>query len=215
MMVLMMALGQPAQAKDICSNANEAATNSAEIKAVYDESEAQRDKRAQGDAAVLAQDEKRIKQLLKRDAAGQLCTPEDKWHAAWVMQQADTLATLNRAYELAVETMNAHLPRGPWLVAFSFDHKRVAAGYYQAYGTQTRINNNGRRCLIEVEPTFTDEQRAQFGMPTLVETYRKQLDAAGFNEDEATEQRMRKRDLLCQPLAFRNVDRRRVAPTAQ
>ncbi len=205
MILLPLSLGQALAAKDVCADDAARTENSAHIQSLYDDSEAEREDRSAQATSVLARDEQRIKELLKLDKKGLLCTPEDKWHAAWVMQQADDVDTLGRAYELAVETMEARLPRGPWLVAFSFDRKRTAKGYRQSYGTQTRVNDAGKRCLIELEGDITDEQRGQYGVPSLEKIYRQILDLNGLTQEAATVERMNRNMLFCPPVGDKRI----------
>lgn len=190
-------------ATDPCAEAPEVLTErSAAIKRIYDDSEAERDDRSTDAASVLKRDEERVAELLRLDKRGELCTAEDKWYAAWVLQQADDLDTLERAYELAIATMEAHHKNGPWLVGFAFDRKRTASGYSQAYGTQTRVDSNQKRCLIELDPTMTDEKRVQYGHKPIAEMYRKVLDLNGYRDDEPTLERLQRRSLYCPPVAI-------------
>ncbi|HHO50950.1 MAG TPA: hypothetical protein ENK18_08780 [Deltaproteobacteria bacterium] len=206
-----------AWAKDPCATEDSAEQNSDHIQALYDASNSddKRALRASRDAATLAHDEKIAKEMAKLDRKGWLCTTEDRWSAAWLMQQSDSVEVLQRAYELAVETMEAQDPRGAWLVAFTFDHKRTAGGYRQSYGTRTRIDEMGRRCLVELEGDTTDAQRAAYGIEPLSAIYRQVLDLNGFTDDEPTEQRMMRHSLICPPLAFDKRAQRRVAPPTE
>jgi hypothetical protein len=195
-----------------CADEAEAGELSAEIKRLYDEGEAEREDRSSQATSVLERDEARLKAARKMDKKGQLCTAEDKWYAAWIMTQADKVPILERAYELAQETMNEHYVNGPWLVAFTFDLKRVAEGYNQSYGTQTQINERGERCLVELEPDVTDEERAAYGVKPIAETYRSVLDLNGFRDDEATLERLRRRGLYCRPQPIDPKAAKRIAP---
>lgn len=187
-------------ADDPCVAAPEVlAERSAAVKKLYDDSEAERADR--GTPSVQKRDEQRINELRKADKRGELCTADDKWYAAWVMQQADSLDTLERAYELAIETMQAFHKNGPWLVAFAFDRKRTAAGLPQAFGTQTRVDDQHRRCLVEIDGSVTDDERAKHGQKPLAEVYRKVLDLNGYTDDEATLDRVQRRGLYCEPQA--------------
>ncbi len=197
--------------KSPCTDEAQIAGNSATILSLYEAGEADRESRSAIATSVLDRDEKRAKQVVKLDRKGQLCTVADKWHAAWLMQQSDDVEVLERAYELAVETMEARDPRGPWLVAFTFDNKRTVRGYPQSYGTRNRVDEMGRRCLIELDDT-TDEQRALYGIEPLSATYRRILDLNGYTDDAPTEQRMRRHSLICPPLAQEKRDQRRVGP---
>ncbi len=203
-------LASVATAKSPCADEASQAENTAELKAWFEEGEARRAERAAGDKAVLKEDEKRAKLMTKYDAKGWLCTPQDKWYAAWMMQQHDKLEVIERSYELAVEAMEARVDRGPWLVAFAHDHKRTLAGYRQSYGTQTRRDRQGRLCLIELDGEISDRTRQQYGVMTLPERYRRVLDANGFANEEATELRMKRKQLICEPVAVNKKDQRRV-----
>ena len=184
--------------------------NSAEIEALYQAGEEDREKRTSEAEDVLKRDEKRAKQVVKLDKKGALCTPQDKWYAAWLMQQSDDLDVLERAYQLAINAMQNEVDRGPWLVAYSFDHKRVLQGYRQSFGTQTRVDPMGRRCLIELEGDKSDADRRKYGVPSLEKTYRWVLDANGKTNDPPTVQRMKRHSLICPPVALKKKDQRRV-----
>jgi hypothetical protein len=189
-------------AADPCAEPAEVlAERSAAFKKIYDDSEAERADRSSDAASVLKRDEERVAELLKADKRGELCTVDDKWYAAWVLEQADEFETLERAYALALETMEGHHKNGPWLVAFTFDRKRTAAGFPQSYGTQTRVDANNKRCLIHVDPATTDEERAKYGQKPIADFYRKVLDANGYPDDEATLDRLNRRSLYCEPVA--------------
>lgn len=195
-----------------CDDASAVAERSAAIKAIYDEGEAERADRSASAKSVLDRDEARVAQMVKYDSKGELCTVEDRWYAAWVMTQADKLDTLERAYALANETMEAHYANGPWLVAFTFDLKRVRGGFRQAYGTQTQVNERNQRCLVEVEPNITDADRAKYKQPPIADAYRKVLDANGFTDDAPTLDRLQRHGLYCAPVALSRKDQRRIAP---
>lgn len=201
-----------ALAKDPCAAEDTTEQNSAYIQSLYDAGEEDRASRSSTATSVLKRDEQRAREAVKLDRRGWLCTTTDKWNAAWLMQQSDQVEVLERAYELAVETMNERDPRGAWLVAFTFDHKRTAGGYRQAYGTRTRVDEMGRRCLVELEGDTTDAQRAQYGIEPLADIYRKVLDLNGFTDDAPTEQRMMRHSLICPPLAYDKRAQERVAP---
>lgn len=193
-----------------CANDADTEENSAEIKAMYDAGEQDRAERSATAEGVLKRDEKRAKTMAKYDKKGWLCTPQDKWYAGWLLQQSDDIEVIERAYQLAVVSMKERVDRGAWLVAYAFDHKRVLQGYRQSYGTQTRVDPVGRRCLIELEGDVTDDDRRKYGVPMLRQIYRGVLDANGKTGEEPTEQRMKRHSLICEPLAISKKDQRRV-----
>jgi hypothetical protein len=199
-----------ARAGDPCADTAEVEARSAAIKAIYDEGEAERASRTSTATSVLARDEARVAQVLKHDKKGELCTADDKWYGAWVLTQGDKIPVLERSYELAIEAMEAGHPNGNWLVAYTFDRKRVLGGYLQAYGTQTRVNERNQWCLIEVDPAITDAERAEYGQPVLADTYRRLLDMNGFGSDEPTFERLQRRGLSCPPLAISKKAQKKV-----
>jgi hypothetical protein len=203
-----------AAAADPCSDPAAVAERSAIIQKTYEEGEAEKADRTASAASVLERDEARVARMVKYDKAGELCTPTDKWNAAWIMTQADKPATLERAYAIAQEAMNAGVPNGNWLVAYTFDAKRVAGGYRQSYGTQTQTNERGQRCLVDIEPDVTDETRISYDQPPLADVYRRVLDSNGFTADAPTVDRMERRGLFCKPQARSKKAGRQVAAPA-
>jgi len=197
---------------DPCADADAVKERSAAIKQLYDDGEAERADRSATASSVLERDEERVKAILKYDKKGQLCTVEDKWYGAWILTQADSVETLERAYQLAQDTMNARYANGPWLVAYVFDMKRVAQGYRQSYGSQTQVNERNQRCLVEIEPDVTDEQRAKYNVRPIADEYRQVLDANGYRDDPPTLDSLRQRGLYCAPQAFKSKDAKKNAP---
>lgn len=187
---------------------------SATIQKTYEDGEAEKADRTVSASSVLERDEARVARMVKYDKAGELCTPADQWNAAWIMTQADKPATLERAYEIAQAAMAAGVPNGNWLVAYTFDAKRVAGGYRQSYGTQTQTNERGQRCLVEIEPDVTDETRVSYDQPPLADVYRRVLDANGFASDAPTLERMERRGLMCKAQARSKKAQRQVAAPA-
>ncbi len=189
------------------------ASRSAEIKAIYDAGEAERADRSSTTTSVLKRDDERLKTMLKFDKKGELCTPEDKWFAAWIILNTDKFDELERAYELAQETMKERHANGAWLVGYSFDRWRMARGYMQAYGSQTRPVGSVR-CLPTVDPAITDAERAAYGQPPLVDVYRRVLDMNGFPDDAATFDRVQRRGLACDPIPWKGNKRVAAPPEA-
>lgn len=197
---------------DPCADQDAVSARSAAIKQLYDEGEAERDDRSADATSVLERDEQRVKAVKKYDKKHQLCTVEDKWYAAWIMTQADDLPTLERAYALAQDTMNERYQNGPWLVAYTFDLKRVSGGYRQSYGTQTQVNERGQRCLVEIEPDVTDQERAQYSVRPIADEYRLVLDLNGYRDDAPTLASVQRRGLYCPAQPLNPKDAKKIAP---
>jgi hypothetical protein len=68
---------------------------------------------------------------------------------------------------------------------------------------------------VEVEPDVTDDERRQFGMPPIAETYRKILDLNGHPDEPATLERLQRYELYCKPEAATKKAQRRVRAPGQ
>ncbi|MBX2796904.1 MAG: hypothetical protein KTR31_04520 [Myxococcales bacterium] len=182
---------------DPCADEGSIATNSERIAALYEASTADADALRQGDGGAASRAKKRAKTFLEYHSWGQLCTAQDKWHAAWVLLQVDNQKVLDRAGTLAAEALAEHAERGLWLSAYSVDRRRVAGGTRQTFGTQTVLDAEGRLCLVELDGNTTDAKRAEYEVPSLQEIVREVLDANDRTRDKPTMKRLYKRKLVC------------------
>ena len=115
----------------------------------------------------------RVQQIL---AEGGAKVAEDYFHAAMVFQHGSTEEDIAKAHELslkAAELDPAH-PTARWLAAASKDRLLMRQGKPQLYGTQFR-KVDGKWTLWDVDPSVTDEQRAEWGVPPL-EAAKKRLE---------------------------------------
>lgn len=193
-----------AGAAPMCASPDTAELASVQIKNLYDDYEAAREDRS-GSSELLTDearkaDARRVSEARKLDKKDRLCTGQDKWYAAWIMQSSTKLDDLQRSYELAKQSMQERVPRGAWLAAYTYDRMRTADGYRQAFGTQTRVAG-GRRCLIELDGSVDDAKRRDYGVPVLKQRYRQVLDLNGFTSDPPREDSMRSHNLMCNPVA--------------
>lgn len=138
----------------------------------------------------------------RHDKASEVCTGLDNYHAAVILLHSDDPADAARAYELAVEAMNRHVPQGAWAVANSFDRWRVSRGLTQSYGTATAVVK-GKLCMYPVDPAFTDAQRDQYDIEPIEKAYRRVLDAAGDKNAAATWRDIEKAGLACKSEAWK------------
>lgn len=138
------------------------------------------------------------KEVLASHKKGELCTADDRFWAAMVLLQATELGAVEVAWELAQGLLAERYPRGAWIAGQAYDRWSVAYGRMQAYGTQTSAVN-GRRCLLWVDPQFTDEQRKAYGYPTLEATAAQILELNGAKGAPATVAELKKRELWCKP----------------
>lgn len=115
---------------------------------------------------------RRVDQLI---ASGALEASEDYFHAAMVLQHSPHLDDYRRAHELARQAVELGHRPARWLVAAAFDRWLMRQGKPQKYGTQyTMVGSRwqiwriGREYrLWDVDPSTTDEERAEWGVPPL------------------------------------------------
>jgi hypothetical protein len=98
--------------------------------------------------------------------AGAAETAEDFFHAAMAFQHGDELADYWRAHELALRAAELGHETGRWLAAAAYDRWLVHQGKPQKYGTQYRRVGDEIE-LDEVDPATTDEERAEWNVPSL------------------------------------------------
>ncbi|MEN0064800.1 MAG: hypothetical protein AAGA48_21825 [Myxococcota bacterium] len=208
-------LATVAFAKNPCTDPNLLEVHAAAIKDLYEDHESAREDRFSTDllaSEAAKADRRRVNEVLKYDKQDKLCSGQDKWYAAWILQSSSKIDDLKRSYELAQQTMQERVPRGAWLTAYTFDRMRSADGYRQAFGTQTRVDGANRRCLIELDGSIDDAKRQKYGVPPLGSIYRSVLDANGFEKDAPTEARLRRHSLMCDPVALFDPKTKRQAP---
>lgn len=143
-------------------------------------------------------DKKRVKAVGKLVDKGRICEPEDAFYAAWILQRSNDPKRALQAHELATQAMNARIPRGAWLAAATFDLMHVTHGKAQWYGTQGAVRD-GRPCLYPVDPSITDEQRAQYEVGPITEVYRRLLDAHQLPTAPPTRESLDQERLWCPP----------------
>lgn len=119
-----------------------------------------------------AQRRQRVEAML---AAGLAHTPEDFFHAAMVFQHGGSMETAWRAYELAKKASEMDYEPARWLTAAAYDRWLLYQGKPQKYGTQY---TRGGRCwkLWTVDSTTTDEERAEWNVPSLEQALQRASD---------------------------------------
>jgi hypothetical protein len=128
-------------------------------------------------------DHEQIQQMLQRDrerrqrveelvGSEALQTPEDYFHAAMVFQHGETLEDFWQAHELARRGAELGHPNCRWLTAAAYDRWLMNQRKPQRYGTQYTARDDEPYRLWEVDPTTTDEERAEWNVPPLAEALR-------------------------------------------
>jgi hypothetical protein len=114
-----------------------------------------------------AEREKRVEEIL---AAGGAKVSDDYYHAAMIYQHGTTPEQAARAHELALKAveLDAKNERAKWLAAASEDRRLMYEKRPQKYGTQY-TKKDGTWVLWDVDPSVTDEERAEWNVPPLAE----------------------------------------------
>lgn len=122
---------------------------------------------------VAPRDRERARRVKEIVAAGGAKTPDDRYHAALVLQHGEEVADFELAHELAkgAAEADADLPGARWLAAAALDRALVQSGKPQKYGTQS-IRKDGVWSLAEVDPAVSDAERALWEVPPLAESRR-------------------------------------------
>jgi len=111
---------------------------------------------------------------------GQVRTAADFYHAAMILQHATLPEHNHLGFELARRAADAGHPGARWLAAAAMDRWLMKKGLPRKFGTQY-VDDGGVWDLHWVDPAATDDERAEWDVPTLTEAYEL---LAAMNEEE-------------------------------
>lgn len=107
-----------------------------------------------------------VKQMIDK---GELKTPQDYVHAAFIFQHGETSEDYLKANELAKKAVDMGDEKAKWIYAATMDRYLLSIGKPQQYGTQYEKDKDGNWVLSEVDPSTTDEERAEHFIKPLSE----------------------------------------------
>ncbi len=195
-LMLALVLVSSAMAKDPCADQGAVDAAAAELLENYTTDRVDHEG-AERPTDLAKRDKDRLKtvaKLVDKGLAG--CTADAAMHAAWVMQRSKEAGQLEAAYKLAQKAMEASVQNGAYLAAVTYDLHQVSRGAKQRYATQM-ASMNGKHCIYPVATDSTDAERAQYGLPTLEEAFRRLLNANGMEQDQPTAEIIELRGLWC------------------
>lgn len=128
-------------------------------------------------------DQQRRREIQKMLEDEQIITAQDYYHAALIFQHGDTVAEIWSAHQFALKSVELGNAAGKWLAAAALDRWSMYQGHPQKYGTQL-VPDGVRYRLWELDPATTDEERAQWNVPTLAEMERRALQLTVENKDK-------------------------------
>lgn len=199
-LVVLLSLALPglASASDVCGSRSE------EQKAQVDREllaywKADKEDRENQNPDTRKNDARRIKAVSKLVEKGWICSPLNAFHAAWVLQRSPEPGHARTAHALAKRAMDARIQNGEWLAAVTFDILQIRYGRPQRYGTQMTTLPSGELCLYPVDVMATDDERAQYRIRPLAETFRQVLDLNNLHGVPATRESLDLEKLWCPP----------------
>jgi hypothetical protein len=141
-----------------------------ELQAIFEADQADRrgDMFARDPQGVMERDRLRRERVDELLSLGALQSGADYFHAAMVFQHGSSLRSYRQAHALASRSRDLGDTRAAWLAAASLDRWLTTVGKPQRFGTQFH-GVEGRWELLPVDPTTTDEERAEWNVPSLAE----------------------------------------------
>ena len=126
--------------------------------------------------AMRLRDLQRRERVLEIVAQNEILSAEDYFHAAQIMNHGDTPEDAQNAHTLALRASELGYRPARWLAAASFDRWLMYQVKPQKYGTNY-IYDGIQDWLWDVDPSTTDEERAEWDVPPLAEQLRKAEEA--------------------------------------
>ena len=112
-----------------------------------------------------------------------LTTGEHFYFAAWIFNHGDTPEDAEKAHQFALEAVRLNYSPARWLAAAAYDRWCMYRGNPQKFGTQY-VSDGKRQRLWDVLPETTDQERANWDVPSLAEQIRKAVEATRRNPDQ-------------------------------
>lgn len=151
------------------------ATLNTELRTLFEQDQADRSDPKADWTLVEKRDKEREARVDAILTAGGAKVADDYFHAAMVFQHGGTAEYAQRARDLSLQgvKLDPEHKGARWLAAASLDRKLMYEKKPQKYGTQFSREGTGPWTLWECDPKTTDEERAEWGVPTLDEQRRR------------------------------------------
>ena len=137
------------------------------LKQVYDEDIADRNNKIP-DEELNKNDRLRIIQVQNILSETKNLEAQDYHHAALIFQHGETIEHYKKANELAVKAVELGDNSARWLAAASLDRSLLMERKAQKYGTQFKLDDNGKwELALPIDLSITDEERVKWDVPPL------------------------------------------------
>jgi hypothetical protein len=120
---------------------------------------------------IQERDKRHLKLALEKINSNSLKDEKDFYHAAVILQHSELPEHFKLASELCKKAVELGEERAKLFYAKTLDRYLLSIGEpFQKFGTQYEKDSAGMWQLCPVDPTTTDEERAEFNVPTLKES---------------------------------------------
>lgn len=169
-----------------------------ELKSIYEEDQKDRAKELwkRDEQLMNERDEARLSKVLEMVNENELKVPGDYLHAAMILQHGRAIDHFELAHTLAKRAADeGYIPKKGevdplWLSAAAKDRSLKRQGKAQLYGTQVvKDSKDGDWYLWHVDPSITDDERAKFHVPPLIESQAKTEELRKEEEEERKSQK--------------------------
>jgi hypothetical protein len=127
---------------------------------------------AEEERRMWIEDRERMIETLAYLEDGKLVKPKALYYAAFIFHHGVCSDHYQLASMLAKRSMDGGYHDAKWLYAATVDRYLLSFGKAQKYGTQFYMGDDGLLHLEPVDPTTTDEERAQYDLPPLADAER-------------------------------------------
>jgi len=148
-------------------------------------------------AKLAKLDKQRSSYGYKLHRGGKLCNAQMSFYAAGLMVRSEKRTVLDAAYNMSKIAMMEHIHSAAWLTAVAYDRRQISQGLPQRYGTQLK-QVDGKVCLYPFEDGITDNERKQYDIPPIVETYQRVLDGNSLDRETASFATLDAKNLFCE-----------------
>jgi hypothetical protein len=117
-----------------------------------------------------ARDRTRRARGMQKLRQGEIRSPRDFFCLAMLLQHGGLAEQYHLGHELARRAWKAGYEPAGWLAAAALDRWLMHTGLPQKFGTQY-VFSDGRWRVYSVDPSVSDEERIQWGVPRLEEAH--------------------------------------------
>lgn len=155
---------------------------------------------------MAERDAERVAVVQQLVSEGRVCSPQDHFDAAVILQRSTEPEDQLTAHVFAFHALANGIRKAQKLTAVTYDRWLVSRGLPQWYGSQYRTDVQYRTCLIEIDPKSTDTERVSAGLPRLSDIVRRAQERNGREPIAEGLAALGMNGLYCPPIAWNDED---------